>query len=154
MKNKIKNKTGAVKSKQFVTLTALALVLGACPFEKSLAHNHVDHAKKELTAKNKPSKKSDPKKSQAESSTVSSAKVKEGYDLLIDVEGMVCSFCAQGIEKKMKATQKVDIVEVDMDKKVVHLKLKEAQELNDEEITQIIKDSGVNVKEINRNKAI
>lgn len=131
-----------MSAKSFIVLTCFAFSTFA------LAHNHEQAAasKKEKAA----NVESKAKESKAAQTTAANQSVKEGYDMQVDVEGMVCSFCAQGIEKKMKATEKVESVDVDMDKKMVYLKFKSKQSLNDEEITKVIVDSGVNVKSIVR----
>jgi periplasmic mercuric ion binding protein len=58
---------------------------------------------------------------------------------------MVCSFCAQGIEKKFKAQKEVENVQVSLEKKAVILKFRDGQRLSNEKITEIIKDAGYNV---------
>lgn len=64
----------------------------------------------------------------------------------ISVNGMVCSFCAHGIESKFKDMKEVDSVKVDLDKGKVFLELKE--DLKNEKIEETIKNSGYNVEEI------
>lgn len=70
--------------------------------------------------------------------------------LTVHVNGMVCQFCSQGITKKFKANDAVENVHVDMEKKEVHLSLKEGKDLTDAQITETIKDAGVNVDRIER----
>lgn len=67
-------------------------------------------------------------------------------EITVNVKGMVCSMCAQGIEKKFKA-QGVEKVHVDLDSKEVHLN---AENLSDETITKIITEAGYNVAGIQR----
>ena len=66
--------------------------------------------------------------------------------LTVNVQGMVCSFCAQGIEKKFKEEQAVDKIHVDLDKMQVHLMLKKDQKISEEQIKKIIEDSGFSFK--------
>lgn len=73
-----------------------------------------------------------------------------GKDLTVHVNGMVCQFCSQGITKKFKANDSVESVQVDMEKKEVHLSLKDGKDLTDAQITETIKDAGVNVDRIVR----
>lgn len=73
-----------------------------------------------------------------------------GKQLKILVNGMVCSFCSQGITKNFKEQPAVQEVKVDMEKKEVAVSLKEGAELTDEEITKLIKDAGVSVDKIIR----
>ena len=70
--------------------------------------------------------------------------------LRIDVDGLVCAFCAQGIEKKMKAQSATDKVFVSLEKKVVALSLKDGQDISDEKIKNEITDAGYAVRGITR----
>ena len=71
-------------------------------------------------------------------------------DITISVKGMVCGFCAQGIEKKFKALPAIDTILVSLEKKTVVLKTKENQDVSNDIINQILTDSGYNVEEIKR----
>ncbi len=71
-------------------------------------------------------------------------------EITVQVQGMVCAFCSQGITKKFKAQEAIENVAVDMDKKEVRLTLKEGKDLTDSKISELIKDAGVNVEKINR----
>lgn len=64
----------------------------------------------------------------------------------ISVNGMVCSFCAHGIEKKFKDLKEVESVDVNLEKGKVKLKLKE--DISNKKIKKIIIDSGYNVENI------
>lgn len=59
----------------------------------------------------------------------------------VDVNGMVCSLCAQGIKKKFTSLG-IEKVDVDLDKKVVLLENKDKIDLTNEKITELIKESG------------
>ena len=66
----------------------------------------------------------------------------------VTVNGMVCSFCAQGIEKKMKALSETKDVYVDLKKRLVVVEVKEGLTLSQDVINKIIKDAGYEVKSI------
>lgn len=68
----------------------------------------------------------------------------------VKVQGMVCSMCAQGIQKKFKADQAVSKVDVNLDEKTVHLETKAKNDLTDDQIKKIITEAGYSVKEIVR----
>ena len=68
----------------------------------------------------------------------------------IDVDGLVCAFCAQGIEKKMKAQPATDKVFVSLEKKVVAVSLKNGQDIADDKLKAEITDAGYVVKGISR----
>ncbi|MFH7813484.1 heavy-metal-associated domain-containing protein, partial [Acetobacter lovaniensis] len=56
--------------------------------------------------------------------------------------GMVCAFCAQGIEKNFKSQKEVAKVEVNLENKYVILKFQPGQELSKDKITEILKEAG------------
>lgn len=65
-----------------------------------------------------------------------------------EVKGMVCAFCAQGIEKKLKALNQTQDVFVDLKKRVVAVELKDQQTLATEDFTKIIQDAGYEVDKV------
>jgi copper chaperone CopZ len=71
-------------------------------------------------------------------------------EITATVKGMVCSFCAQGIKKTFGKNEHVEKVEVDLDNKLVKLKVKEGHVLTDEVITKAIADAGYDVLKIER----
>jgi mercuric ion binding protein len=68
----------------------------------------------------------------------------------VSVKGMVCGFCAQGITKKFKAESAVEKVDVSLEKKIVTLDFKDGQDLPDNQIEALLKESGYNVEKIDR----
>lgn len=68
------------------------------------------------------------------------------------VNGLVCSFCATGIEKTFKKQAAVEDVQVDLDAKLVTIHTKQGQELDDKTITSLITDAGYSVTDIKREK--
>jgi mercuric ion binding protein len=63
----------------------------------------------------------------------------------VTVNGMVCSFCAQGIEKSLLKLDGTKAVLVDLKNKVVVVEPKEGKTLNEKEVRQEIIDSGYDV---------
>jgi mercuric ion binding protein len=61
------------------------------------------------------------------------------------VNGMVCSFCAQGIEKRISSMPAAKAVFVDLKKKTVAIEAKEGQTLDGNAITAEITDAGYDV---------
>lgn len=61
------------------------------------------------------------------------------------VNGMVCAFCAQGIEKTLLKMPQTKAVFVDLKKKIVAVEAKEGQTLDGKKITAEIKDAGYDV---------
>lgn len=66
------------------------------------------------------------------------------------VDGMVCSFCAQGIVAHFKKHPSVSNVHVDLTRKLVILEEKKGSTLKDDEITEFIKKSGFEPKKVER----
>lgn len=63
----------------------------------------------------------------------------------VTVNGMVCAFCAQGIEKRLSALPATQAVFVDLKKKVVAVEAKPGQTLDAKIITAEITDAGYDV---------
>lgn len=70
----------------------------------------------------------------------------------VQVNGLVCDFCARALEKVFSKEDAVDNINVDLDTKIITIQLKEGQNLENEKISNMVKDSGYDVKEINRDK--
>ncbi len=68
----------------------------------------------------------------------------------VKVNGMVCSMCAQGIQKKFGSDQAVKKLDVNLDQKVVHIETHEGKDISNEVITQRIQEAGYNVGSIDR----
>ena len=68
------------------------------------------------------------------------------------VNGMVCAFCATGIEKKFKTNPEVDTVKIDLASKLVTVKTKPGQTISDAKITEVVKYAGYSVEKIVREK--
>jgi copper chaperone CopZ len=69
----------------------------------------------------------------------------------VKVNGMVCSFCVRGIKKTFSEIQSVQNVNVDLDKHLVSIEVKDTGEISDEEIRSSLTKSGYEVLEIKRN---
>lgn len=66
------------------------------------------------------------------------------------VDGMVCSFCAQGIVAHFKKHPAVSDVHVDLGRKLVILAEKKGATITDKEITDYIRKSGFDPKKVER----
>jgi copper chaperone CopZ len=75
---------------------------------------------------------------------------KEKGSLTIKVEGMVCAFCAQGIEKNFKEHKEVKNTKVTLENMQVKIEFHEGKSLSEKKIKETIKNAGfkyVGVKE-------
>lgn len=68
------------------------------------------------------------------------------------VNGMVCAFCATGIEKSFMALPEVDHVKVDLEQKLVTINTKQGQTLDDAHVGKVISDAGYTINGIVREK--
>lgn len=73
-------------------------------------------------------------------------------DISVKVSGMVCSMCAQGIQKKFSKLSEVKDIKVDLDTKVVLITTNVGLDLEDSKIKELITDAGYNVSSIERKK--
>ena len=65
-----------------------------------------------------------------------------------NVNGMVCAFCAQGIEKKMRALSQTKDVYVNLKQRIVAVELKDGQTLSNDTVKDVIKNAGYDVTSI------
>lgn len=72
--------------------------------------------------------------------------------LTVNVNGMVCSFCAQGIKRSFESLSSVQEVVPNLENKLVVITTKENSDLSDEKIKTIIQDAGYDVVSIKREK--
>jgi mercuric ion binding protein len=68
----------------------------------------------------------------------------------VGVDGMVCAFCAQGIEKKLKARTEVERFFVSLENKIVAVGFKDGRTMSDADLDRLIVDSGYRVTGIAR----
>jgi len=71
-------------------------------------------------------------------------------EINVKVSGMVCSMCAQGIKKKFSKIDSIKEINVNLDTKLVQIQTKDAQNITDEQINEVIKEAGFNVSNIER----
>ena len=76
--------------------------------------------------------------------------ISQAKPITVQVKGMVCAFCAQGIEKKFKALPEINKVMVSLESKKVELDTKEGKDVNDADINRIVTESGYEVVKIER----
>ena len=66
------------------------------------------------------------------------------------VNGMVCAFCAQGIENKLVAMPETAAVYIDLAKKIVVVEAKSGAVIPAEQVAHEIKDAGYDVSKIEK----
>lgn len=65
-----------------------------------------------------------------------------GSEMTVGVKGMVCAFCAQGIEKKFRSQAEVQDIKVSLENKFVKITFKEGKSLPENRIAELLKDAG------------
>jgi copper chaperone CopZ len=73
-----------------------------------------------------------------------------GQLVTVNVNGLVCDFCARSIEAMLKKRPDVAGVHVDLDQGEVHVRLRPGATLTDAQLQALITDSGYSVTKISR----
>jgi copper chaperone CopZ len=68
----------------------------------------------------------------------------------MQVNGLVCAFCAQGIEKQLRKFPATADVIVNLEHKLVAVALKDGQEIPDTELRRALTNAGYTVKAVQR----
>jgi copper chaperone CopZ len=68
------------------------------------------------------------------------------------VNGLVCAFCAQGIEKKLKKFPAAAEIVVSLEHRLVAISLKDGQDIPDADLRLALTDAGYTVKAISRSE--
>lgn len=68
----------------------------------------------------------------------------------MNVNGLVCAFCAQGIEKQLRKFPATADVVVSLEQKLVAVSLKDGQDIPDAELRRALTNAGYTVKTIQR----
>lgn len=72
------------------------------------------------------------------------------YDVAIKVNGLVCDFCAQAIDKVFRKQDAIEDVHVNLNDGQITVDLKDGQNIDDSTLTEMVTDAGYNVDEIIR----
>jgi mercuric ion binding protein len=73
-------------------------------------------------------------------------------DIFVEVKGVVCSFCAQGISETVKKRAEVETVSVDIETGDVTIVTKGGQTLDDKTVEKLIEDAGYEISSIRRSR--
>jgi mercuric ion binding protein len=77
----------------------------------------------------------------------------EARSLRIEVNGLVCAFCADGITRAFRKEAAVGSVFVSLEDRLVAIDLKEGQDIADADVTRTLTDAGYTVVGIQRSDA-
>ena len=110
------------------TIAAAALMIGAAAPALAQGHHQAPQAK-------------------------AGVKTPAGSGAVVKVNGLICDFCVQALNKTFKQQAAVRAITVDLDAKEVRLGFKPGATLDDATINKLIKDAGYNVVSIARRTA-
>ena len=68
----------------------------------------------------------------------------------VDVNGMVCDFCARALEKVFSEKQEVAAIDVDLENGKISINFNDGANLVDSTIQKLVTNSGYDVVKINR----
>lgn len=71
----------------------------------------------------------------------------------MEVDGLVCAFCAQGIEKKLRKEAATEDVYVSLEHRLVAVALKPGQDIADDALKALLTEAGYTVKAVKRSQA-
>jgi len=78
--------------------------------------------------------------------------VADATTIEMKVYGMVCGFCAQGIEKSLRKNPATSDVTVSLENKLVAVQTRDGQDIPDAVLKKAIVDAGYDVKSISRTR--
>lgn len=74
--------------------------------------------------------------------TLNGVALAAGTQYTMRVDGLACPYCAYGIEKKLKQIEGVEKIDVDLNKGVVTVNVREGVALTEPQMKQLFKDAG------------
>jgi len=86
----------------------------------------------------------------AQPAPATSPEAKQGTHIVVQVRGMVCAFCAQGLDKIFKDEAAVAKVDVSLDLERMDIHLKPGGILDDARIRKLVGDAGFDVLQVDR----
>ena len=78
------------------------------------------------------------------------ASIASAKTIEMDVNGLVCAFCAQGIEKTLKGFPATESVFVSLEHRIVAVQLRDGQDIADPALAKAITDAGYKLVAIRR----
>ena len=78
------------------------------------------------------------------------SEVLTGASIRLKVDGMVCPFCAYGLEKRLQEIASIDAVLIRISDGLVQIRTKKNQELTDAALEDAVKKSGFSLTGIER----
>ncbi|HUS24905.1 MAG TPA: heavy-metal-associated domain-containing protein [Candidatus Binatia bacterium] len=73
-----------------------------------------------------------------------------GRTLEMRVDGMVCAYCMQGIEKKFRSLGATDDIYISLENGLVAVRLKPGQDISEREARTLLQDAGYSLRSVRR----
>lgn len=73
-----------------------------------------------------------------------------GTDVVLKVDGMSCSFCAYGLEKRLNEIEAIDTLVIRVSDGLVHIRFKDGQTVEDEALREAVHEAGFTLRQIER----
>ncbi len=135
-----------LKTNQFLTVICLLILLSTevlsrqknTPIKDSHHHNNHGHASNH----SHPATELDINKTQK---SMAQQTLSCEQSITAEVNGLVCDFCARALEKVFSKEDAVDHINVNLDQGLIGIHFHENQSITQDELTQLITDSGYNV---------
>ena len=74
----------------------------------------------------------------------------DGASITLRVDGMVCPFCAYGLEKRLGEIESIDAILIRISDGLVQIRVKEGRPLEDEALEEAVERAGFSLREIHR----
>ena len=78
------------------------------------------------------------------------AKAEEVNSIEVEVNGLVCAFCAQGITSAFSQEPQTQEVLVSLEHRLVAIELKPGTQMSDDRVTEVLVDAGYDVVDLKR----
>lgn len=76
-----------------------------------------------------------------------------GQMVSVQVNGLVCDFCARSLEAKFGERPEVATIKVDLDTKIISIGMNEGKDIDDATIRSTVTEAGFDVVDITRSPA-
>ncbi len=72
----------------------------------------------------------------------------KGDNIQIEVDGISCPFCAYGLEKKLKALDSIDQLDIDLNEGLIKITLKKGKEISQKDVKEKVAEAGFTLRKL------
>lgn len=72
----------------------------------------------------------------------------QGNQIQAEIDGLSCPFCAYGLEKKLKALPAINKLDIDINKGLIQIYLKDGQKVDKKEINTKVTEAGFTLRKL------